>query len=58
MPGFIFNLMRLEFSEMWFPFERATEIAWKIAAFFAENDTIITGTFAFSTSPTLAGFTV
>jgi D-arabinono-1,4-lactone oxidase len=49
-----FGLLPLEFSEMWFPLDQATEVTRKIRDFFAENDTTVTGTFAVEIYPALA----
>jgi D-arabinono-1,4-lactone oxidase len=46
-----FKLLPLEFSEMWFPLERATEVTNRIADFFADNDTTVTGSFAVEIYP-------
>lgn len=46
-----FELLPMQFSEMWFPLEQATEVTRRLREFFAQNDTTITGTFAVEIYP-------
>jgi hypothetical protein len=46
-----FDLLPMEFSEMWFPLDQAPEVARRLEKFFEANDTTVTGSFAIEIYP-------
>ena len=46
-----FKLLPIEFTEMWFPLEKTTEVTNRLREFFQNNDLLVTGTFAVEIYP-------